>query len=339
MYETHFDLRHRPFRTTPDTTHYYPATAHERTLSRVLQGLNDQEGVILLTAEAGVGKTLLGHVILQRLGDKVASAFLTNGHLRDRLALLQAILYELGLPHEGRSEQEARLALTDLLLKTYAAGRKTLLLVDEAHHLSGDLLEELRMLGNLEAGAGKALQVLLIAQPDIASVLELPQLVTVRQRLAIRARLDPLTLEESADFLRHQLRLAGGRPERLIADEALVLLAQTTQGVPRLLNQAAHQAFHLAFEASASQVDVEAALEALAVLGLNTADELEATESNFDANLAAVLNEDSGPVLSLTDTIADPVFSLAGQMVASTFDADPGDVDNSERKVSPKRPA
>src|SRR5262249_2830825 len=110
MYETHFDLRHRPFRTTPDPSHYYPATSHERTLTRILQGLNDQEGVILLTAESGVGKTLLGHAILERLGDNVVSAFLTNGHLRDRLALLQAILYELGLPYEGRREQEARLA-------------------------------------------------------------------------------------------------------------------------------------------------------------------------------------------------------------------------------------
>jgi type II secretory pathway predicted ATPase ExeA len=339
MYETHFDLRYRPFRTTPDTSHYYPATSHERTLNRILQGLNDQEGVILLTADAGIGKTLLGHVILERLGDNVVSAFLTNGHLRDRLALLQAILYELGLPYEGRREQEARLALTELLLKTYSAKRRTILLVDEAHHLLSDLLEELRMLGNLEAGGGKALQVLLIAQPDIADVLELPQLVALRQRLAIRARLDTLTIEESADFLRHQLRLAGGRPERLIADEAVVLLAQSTHGVPRLLNQAAHQAFHLAHEAGASQVDVEAALEALATLGLVAEEEPVSIESTIDTNLAGVMAEDSGPVLSLTDTMTDPVQSLSGQMASSLFDADPGDVDNSERKVLPKRPA
>src|SRR5260370_20255471 len=176
MYEPIFGLRLRPFGTTPDPTHYYPATANERALSRVLQGLNDQEGMILLTAEPGLGKTLLGHVILERLGGNAASAFLTNGHIPSRLALLQAILYELALPHEGRDEQDARLALTELLLKNYAAGRKTLLLVDEAHHLSADLLEELRMLGNLEASNGKALQVLLIAQPDIADVLKLQEI-------------------------------------------------------------------------------------------------------------------------------------------------------------------
>jgi type II secretory pathway predicted ATPase ExeA len=337
MYETHFGLRHRPFRTTPDTRHYYPATAHERALSQVLQGLNDQEGMILLTAEPGVGKTLLGHVILERLGGNVASAFLTNGHFPDRLALIQSILYELAIPHEGRGEQEARLALTDLLLKTYAAGRKTLLLVDEAQHLSADLLEELRMLGNLEAGTGKAVQMVLIAQPDIADVLEQPQLGALRQRLAIRARLAPFTLDESADFMRHQLRLAGGRPDTLIADEAVVLLAKATGGVPRLINQSTHQAFHLAYEAGASQVDVEAALEALTALGLDGEDELASVKS--PAGPVATCSEDLGPLLSLADTIADPVLSLASDLPSSAFDADPGDVDNYERMVSPKRPA
>jgi type II secretory pathway predicted ATPase ExeA len=337
MYETHFGLQHRPFRTTPDTTHYYPATAHERTLSRVLLGLNDQEGIILLTSEPGVGKTLLGHVILERIGGNVASAFLTNGHIPNRLALLQAILYELAVPHEGRGEQEARLALTELLLKNYAAGSKTLLLVDEAQHLSADLLEELRMLGNLEAGKGKALQVLLIAQPDIADALEQPHLGALRQRLAIRARLDPFSVDESADFLRHQLRLAGGRPEALIADEAVVLLAQNTRGIPRLLNQSAHEAFHLAYEAGASQVDVEAAVEALTALGMSAEDDASAIESS--AGAAAAFSEDSGPMLSLTDSINDPVLSLTADLPSGAFDSDPGDVDSYERMVSPKRPA
>jgi type II secretory pathway predicted ATPase ExeA len=337
MYETHFGLRTRPFRTTLDTTRYYPAGAHERTLTRILQGVNDQESMLLLTAEPGVGKTLLGHVLLERLGGNTAAAFLTNGHIPSRLALLQAALFELSAPYEGLGEQEARLALTELLLKTYAAGRKTLLLVDEAQHLSADLLEELRMLGNLEAAGGKALQVLLIAQPAIAAILQLPQLGAIRQRLVIRARLDPLSIEESADFLRHQLRLAGGRPEVVIADEAVVLLAQACRGIPRLLNQAAHQALLLAFEASAPQTDVEAALEALNALGLDAGDELPSVASPLST--AAAYGDDSGPLLSLADTVADPVLLSTGELPTNNFDADPGDVDNYERMVSPKRPA
>jgi type II secretory pathway predicted ATPase ExeA len=268
MYEEHFGLRQRPFPATPDPSAYYAATSHERALARLLAGLGAGEGLLLVTGAPGTGKTLLGHLLLERLGGDVATAFLTNGHLRDRTGLLQALLYDLSLPYQGRGEQEARLALTDRLLQTFAAGRRTVLLVDEAHHLSADLLEELRLLGNLEGRSGKALQVVLLGLPALLETLRLPELAAFRQRLAVRVELLPLALQEAADYLLHHLRVAGGRPERVLADEALEVLARATGGVPRLLNQAAHQALALAHEAGAAQVDIEAALEALHLLGV-----------------------------------------------------------------------
>jgi type II secretory pathway predicted ATPase ExeA len=268
MYEEHFGLRQRPFPATPDPAAYYAATSHERALARLLAGLAAGEGLLLVTGAPGTGKTLLCHLLLDRLGPGVTTAFLTNSHLRDRTGLLQALLYDLSLPYQGRDEQEARLALTDHLLKAFAAGRRTVLLVDEAHHLSADLLEELRLLGNLEGRCGKALQVVLLGLPVLAETLRLPELAALRQRLAVRGELLPLAVQEAADYLLHHLRVAGGRPERVIADEALELLARATGGVPRLLNQAAHQALALAHEAGAAQVDIEAALEALHLLGL-----------------------------------------------------------------------
>src|SRR5262249_36551906 len=102
MYESHFGLRERPFRPTPDCGAYYPATSHERALTRLLQALADDEGIVLLTGEPGTGKTLLCHCLLERLGPDVASAFVTNSHLADRASLLQALLYDLSLPYEGR---------------------------------------------------------------------------------------------------------------------------------------------------------------------------------------------------------------------------------------------
>jgi type II secretory pathway predicted ATPase ExeA len=269
MYETHFDLRQRPFPATPDPTCYYPATTHERALTALLAGLHGGEGVLLLAGYPGTGKTLLSHCLLERLGTGVHVAFLTHCRLRDRASLLQAILYDLSLPYEGRSEQEMRLALTDHLLGTFSEGQRTILLVDEAQHLTPDFLEELRLLGNLESRAGKAMQVLLVGQPALLETLRWPELVSLRQRLAVRAELEPLPVQEAADYLLHHLRVAGGRPERLIVDEALELLARASQGIPRLLNQAAHQAFSLAGEAGASQVDAEAVLEALSLLGLD----------------------------------------------------------------------
>jgi type II secretory pathway predicted ATPase ExeA len=266
---SHFGLRQRPFPATPDPGRYYPATSHERALARLLGGLNDGEGVVVLTGQPGTGKTLLCHCLLERLGTGVSIAFLTNSHVGDRAGLLQAILFDLSLPHEDRSEQAMRLALTDHLLRGYEAGRGTILIVDEAQHLTPDLLEELRLLGNLEARSGKALQVVLVGQPALLQTLRRPELAALAQRVAVRAELEPLALQEAVDYLLHHVRVAGGRPERLFADEALELLSRQTRGVPRLLNQAAHQALNLAGEAGSAQVDAEAALEALALLGLD----------------------------------------------------------------------
>jgi type II secretory pathway predicted ATPase ExeA len=283
----HFGLQGRPFRACPDSGFYYPATTHERALARVLQALQDDEGFCVLTSPPGLGKTLLCHVLVERLGTAVTSALLTNSHIPDRVGLLQAILFDLSLPYEGKKEQELRLALTDFLLTRYSANQRTVLLVDEAHHLTPDMLEELRLLGNLEGAAGKALQVVLAGLPELLELVNQPVLVGFRQRLAVRVQLEPLGLHEAADYLVHQVRRAGGRCETLFADEAVEVLARATQGIPRLLNQAAYQALSLAYGVGATQVDVEAALEALAMLGL----EPEAP-AETDLRFPAVLVED-----------------------------------------------
>ena len=277
MYEQRFGLKRRPFPPTPDTALYYPATLHESTLATLGRGLADDESFVLLTGEAGMGKTLLGYALLERLEDKVASAFLTNSHFANRSALLQAILYDLGLPYDDASEQTLRLRLTEQLLKNCAADRRTILVIDEAHHLSADLLEELRLLANLEAGNGKALQVVLLAQPALISTLRQPGLESLLQRVAIRSSLGPLPIEEAYDYLLHHVRLVGGRPEKIFDDTALEVIARGTHGIPRCLNQAAHQALVLAEEGELTKVDAEAALEALSLLGMAPLEE--ATEA------------------------------------------------------------
>lgn len=268
MYAEHFGLRQRPFASTPDSECYYPATSHEQALGRLLQGIALDEGLLLLTAEPGMGKTLLCHRLVERLGESTVSAFLTNSHFASRTGLLQAILFELGLPHEGKTEQELRLALTAFALENFAAGQRLVIVVDEAQHLSADLLEELRLLGNLEGKQGKAVQVVLVAQPAILDTLAARELATCRQRLVVRACIAPMEVHEAVDYIFHHLRLAGGRPEAIITDEALEILARGTQGVPRLINQLCQQAMLLVAEAEATQVDAEVAIEVLTQRGL-----------------------------------------------------------------------
>jgi type II secretory pathway predicted ATPase ExeA len=239
------------------------------------QALDDQQGIALLTGATGTGKTLAAQCLLERLGAQTVSAFITNSHLECRAALFQAILFDLSLPFEAASEQELRLRLTEFVLQNCKAGRRFVLVIDEAHHLSLDLLEELRLLCNLEAGATKAVQVILIAQPSLLETLRKPELAGLLQRLEVRVRLEPLGVEEAADYVLHHLRRAGARPEAIVSDEALEVLARHTRGVPRVLNQAARQALVLADAADASFVDVEAAMEALAELGIEVTEEEE----------------------------------------------------------------
>jgi type II secretory pathway predicted ATPase ExeA len=270
MEAPHFGLRQRPFPTTPDSSVYYPATTHEQALHRLLQGLHQEEGILLLTGEPGTGKTLLCHCLLQRLEANCPSILLTNSHLRDRVSLLQALLFDLSLPYEGRSEQEMRLALTGHLLESFSQGRRTVVLIDEAQHLSADLLEELRLLGNLEARSGKALQIVLVGLPSLLQTLAQPGLRALAQRLAVQASIERLDVQEAADYLLHHLRVAGGQAEEIFSTEALQMLAQASGGVPRLLNQLGRHALALAAMAGADQVDIEAALEVLARFGLET---------------------------------------------------------------------
>ncbi len=280
MYEKRFGLQRRPFPPTLDTALYYPSTIHEFALAALARGIAEDEGFVLLTGAPGTGKTLLGYTLLDRLDKTIASAFLTNSHFADRSALLQAILYDLGLPHEAATEQLLRLRLTEQLLKNCAAERRTLIVIDEAHHLTADLLEELRLLANLEAGSFKAIQIVLIAQPHVMQMLQQPGLESLRQRIAVKPILGAMEIEEAFDYLLHHLRLAGGKPDKIFEDTALEVLARGTHGIPRCLNQAAHQALTLADDGELAKVDAEAALEALSLLGL-AADE-EAGESTTE---------------------------------------------------------
>jgi type II secretory pathway predicted ATPase ExeA len=302
MYEAHFGLRQRPFRSTPDPGCYYPAAAHEAALHLLLGALADDEGFALLTGEPGSGKTLMAAILIDRLAEKSQCVFVTNGHMSRPVDLFQAVLYDLGLPYEGKREQELRLTLTDRLLTRYAEGQRTVLVFDEAHHLPPEVLEELRLLGNLETRLGRAVQVVLVGQPSLLEALQRPELRALAQRIAARASLDRLPREEAADYVLHHLRLAGARPEALLSDEAIDLIARATGGLPRLLNQATHLALALTCQAEAGRVDAEGALESLSRLGL----EVEETDEAEAVPEPAAEDEPAPQALATATVVIEP---------------------------------
>jgi type II secretory pathway predicted ATPase ExeA len=269
MYESRFGLRRRPFRPIPDTDLYFPAATHEAALRQLARAIGDDEALVLLTGEPGTGKTLVVRKFLEAFDEDVRTVLLTNSHVARNGDLLQAILFDLGLPYQGLTEQVARLSVIDSCLEFYREGGKTLIVVDEAHHLHAEGLEELRLLSNLEGNGGKAVQVVLVALPEIEQTLGKAGLSALRQRLTVRAKLEPLDADESADYLRHQVRESGGKPDRIFGEDVLDILTHAANGNPRVLNQAAHAAFALADEAEQKQVDAEAAVEAITRLGLD----------------------------------------------------------------------
>ncbi len=258
-----FGLTRRPFRPTPDTTAYAPAAAHDTALLAVQHAYSGGDSVAVVRGDPGTGKTLLGLRFLEALPESTRRVIVHAPPHTRPVELLQAVLFDLGHQYQGLSEQELRLAVHGELLNDLADGRRVVLVIDEAQHLTAEAGEELRLLGNLESREAKAVFVLLLAQSG-----DEKWGAGFRQRVAVRKTLSPLDREDAVRFVRHQLRAAGGRPEWLIDDEALHLLANHTGGVPRILNRTTGLAFEVAANAGQRQVDAEAVLEAIDQMGL-----------------------------------------------------------------------
>jgi len=269
---SHFGLERRPFRAAVDPDSYFASPSHEAALAEVTAAFARRDPAVLVHGPAGVGKSLVARRWLEHLLPDVPRVVVPNARAEHPAALLQAILFDVGKPYQGLGEQELRLAATAHLLDTAAeSGYPTVVVLDEAQHLVASALEELRLLGNLETRGGAAVFALLVAQPSLRDTLRRPGCELFAQRVAAHAAVEPLTPAESADYIRHQLRAAGGDPDAIVSGEAVELLAGACGGVPRVLNRAAALALDLAAAGGAGEIDAEAALEALDRLGLDDA--------------------------------------------------------------------
>jgi type II secretory pathway predicted ATPase ExeA len=276
---SHFGLDRQPFRPAVDPAAYFPASSHEAARASLGEAFARRDPIVLIDGPAGVGKTIVARKWLEDLVPDVPRVVIPNARAARPAELLQAMLFDLALPYQGLTEQEARLAVTGRLLELATeCPYPTVVVLDEAHHLSESALEEVRLLGNLETRRGAALFAVLVANPTLRDALTDPRLEAIVQRLAVRAAIEPLSTEESAEYIRHQVRAAGGDPEIVFSAEGLPLLAGACRGVPRLLNRAATLTLELAASGEAEQADVEAVLEALDRLGLAAPEPTEPTE-------------------------------------------------------------
>ena len=262
----------------PDT--FFSSPSHDSALNALAGGFARRDPAVLIDGTIGVGKSFVARKWLEQLPPEVPRIVLPNAHAEKPASLLQAILFDLGKPYQGLTEQELRLSVTDhLFLVAAESPHPIVLILDEAQHLSHSAIEELRLLGNLQTHQGPVLFTVLVAQTTLRDAFRRPAYELFVQRLAAQIAVEPLTPTESADYLRHQLRSAGGEPESIFDETAIAMLAGACNGIPRVLNRAAALALELAASAEAEVVDVEAGLEALDRLGL-TPQETEASEAD-----------------------------------------------------------
>ncbi len=270
----------RFFPSNPDTSCYYPSTGHEVALAALIKALEFGEPFILLFGQAGLGKTLLAQVLLERLENPSAVVFLPHARFENPLGLLQAILFDLGCLSVKQTAQELRMELTEKLYSSFIENGPALIIQDEAHLLNPDLLEEYRLIGNLETGSGRAAQIVLLAQSEILETLKKPNFESFRQRVTICPPLEPLGKYEAADYLIHHIRmqqfavshsleLLNGGNSASFTENAMEKLVSYCCGVPRILNQVAELSHQQALQGRQNlhrgvcNVNLENVLEAI----------------------------------------------------------------------------
>jgi len=247
MYKEFFGLRANPFNVNPDPRYLFLTRHTEEALACLTYGIQSRKGFVLLTGEVGTGKTTLINKLLEWLRlQQVATAFVFNSRLNVP-QFLDYMITDFGINGDSKSKSQILLRLYNWLLDRYRAGETAVLIVDEAQNLSDEVLEEIRLLTNLETFTEKLLQIILVGQPELEVRLRQPHLRQLRQRLTLRAKTHPLTLDETQAYVAQRLRIAGNNGRTIFDPEAVALIHRCAAGIPRVINLLCEHALVSAF--------------------------------------------------------------------------------------------
>jgi len=257
MYKKFFGLKENPFNVNPDPRYLYLTPNTQEALACLTYGIETRKGFILLTGEVGTGKTTLINKLLEWLHkERVFTAFVFN----PRLSVSQFfdfMMADFGIPCESRQKGQMLLKLNQWLLDRYQAGERAVLVVDEAQNLSPQMLEEIRLLTNLETSTEKLLQIVLAGQPELEQKLNQPQLRQLRQRITLRAKTRQLTLEETQGYIQERMRIAGADNPDIFSPEAIVAVHRFARGIPRVTNLLCEHALVSSFADQKNPVPAE----------------------------------------------------------------------------------
>jgi general secretion pathway protein A len=242
MYNQFYGFKENPFNLTPNPRFFFPSPKHTDALDSLMYAIDQRKGFIVITGEIGSGKTTVCRTLLSRLESNTQVALITNTHLNSK-DLLTMILEDLGIDIFNGSKAQLLSQLHSYLMDQFKQENNVVLIIDEAQNLNPEVLEEIRMLSNLETETEKLIQIVLLGQPELREKLALSRLVQLRQRVAVYFHLSPLTKTETTEYILHRLKIASGSDHQYLTPGALQLVYKFSKGIPRLINQVCDNAF------------------------------------------------------------------------------------------------
>jgi general secretion pathway protein A len=265
MYLDFYKLKEPPFNITPDPHYLFMSHQHREAYNHIMYGIRGRKGFIQLTGEVGSGKTTLCRAVLAELGHQVNTAFILNPCLTET-QLIRAILQDFGLKTTGKDMLKLIETLNTFLLQKMEAKENVALLIDESQNLSAKLMEQIRLLSNLETTHQKLIQIVLIGQPELSDKLNDPALRQLRQRITVRYHLGPLDEKETGIYIAHRLFVAGGTTRLTFDSKAVHLVHKYSQGIPRLINSVCDNALLAGYVANTWRIDKACLKRAIAQL-------------------------------------------------------------------------
>jgi general secretion pathway protein A len=236
MYTKFFGFTEKPFNTTPDSKFFFPSSKHTEALNSLVYSINERKGFVVITGEIGAGKTTVSRALLNKLSLNTKVALITNTHLTCK-ELITSILEELEVDYKPGTKQKLLSQLNDYLIRQLSADMNIVLIIDEAQNLTNSVLEEVRMLSNLETEKEKLIQIILMGQPQLKAKLENIKLEQFKQRIAVYYHIQSLNKEETRQYILHRLRLVSSNGfEDIFTHEAKNALYEYSRGIPRLIN-------------------------------------------------------------------------------------------------------
>jgi general secretion pathway protein A len=270
MYAPYFGLKENPFNLSPNPRYLFFSVQHREALNHLIYGITEKKGFIVVTGGIGTGKTTISRMLLANLDESIESALIFNSAVTD-MELLETIHQELRLSMNGQERSKKRYidALNDHLLKRFTAGRNVVLLIDEAQNLSHAVLEQLRMLSNLETEQEKLIQIVLIGQPELQDLLMSPSLRQLNERITVRYDLKPLNRKSVQGYIRHRLAVAGGGETVHFTGPACRLIYRHSRGIPRRINAICDRAMLIAYAKEKTNIDWKTVWDAVRDIGRN----------------------------------------------------------------------